>query len=188
MRTELADRQSDPHPSCTDRGSVKGAPRQQLQAPAGFKNSHREPGHSSLSQAGSSCKAGTSTARTWDGQPSPSGVTGRGGARGRAESTPVSQRSQHPSSRAPRRPSGVGPHGSGAPGPEARSQGQGKASGFRGSGPSHASAESKAQNARLNRKPTSQTRSPTASPTQAPLAPGPDTLGLLAPCECSPSM
>jgi hypothetical protein len=46
----------------------------------------KEPGHSFPSQAGTSCKAGASTARTRDGQPSPSGIcrAKRGEAAGRS--------------------------------------------------------------------------------------------------------
>lgn len=64
----------------------------------------REPGHKFPSQAGTSCEAGTSTARTWDGQPSPSGVApGARACSDRAESTPVSRRSQHPNDHLKRR-------------------------------------------------------------------------------------
>jgi hypothetical protein len=40
-----------------------------------------KPGHIFPSQAGTSCVAGASTARTWDGQPSPSGIHGHRGKR-----------------------------------------------------------------------------------------------------------
>lgn len=59
------------------------------------------------SQAGTSCQAGASTARSRDGQPSPSGNSGQTGD-ARAESTPVSRRSQHPD-KPPRSPVGHPP-------------------------------------------------------------------------------
>lgn len=105
LRTVLAQRLSSPHPSASLATASK-APCKAL-----FPDSSRFPSPASRarprfpSQAGTSCEAGASTARTRDGQPSPSGNHGRSG-RERAESTPVSRRSQHPT-QVPRRPSGI---------------------------------------------------------------------------------
>ena len=126
------------------------------------------------SQAGTSCQAGASTARSRDGQPSPKSNR-RQRRLARAESTPVSQRSQHPVKptvvcRAPTL-TATNLQGSGDP---ARS-------GSLPSDPSRAFAESKVS---LPSQPplTLGHRTPPSCNPQA------DTLVRLAPCRYSPSM
>ena len=74
------------------RNSGKGALQGLLfQALAGISHRPHKSQATVPSRAGTSCKAGASTARTRDGQPSPSGIHGHppGRERGLAESTPV---------------------------------------------------------------------------------------------------
>ena len=149
-------------------------PARLIQAPNGATKPRPKSQAAIPSQAGTSCQAGASTARSRDGQPSPKSNRGRRG-QAQAESTPVSQRSQHPvKPTVARRASALtAANLQGGNGP-ARS-------GSLPSNPSRAFAESKV-----------------GLPSQPPLAlghhtppscsPQADTLVRLAPCRCSPSM
>jgi len=84
-------------------------PARLIQAPNGATKPRSKSQAAIPSQAGTSCQAGASTARSRDGQPSPKSNCGQRG-QAQAESTPVSRRSQHPS-QTHHRPSGTHPHG-----------------------------------------------------------------------------
>lgn len=93
-------RLSSPHPSASLATASKALCKALLPDSSRFPSPASRARPRFPSQAGTSCKAGASTARTRDGQPSPSGNHGRGGPEW-AESTPVSRRSQHPNSSPP---------------------------------------------------------------------------------------
>lgn len=90
------------------RRSVKGALQDFVQAPNGSTKPRPKSQATIPSQAGTSCQAGASTARSRDGQPSPKSNCGQRG-QAQAESTPVSQWSQRPS-QPHLHPSGAHPH------------------------------------------------------------------------------
>ena len=163
---------------CIARNSVKGALRDPFQARSASTDPNLEPG-TIPSQAGTSCEAGASTARTRDGQPS----TPESGETAVVESVPGGVDAGHPAVPAPKSSpqtptasKAIPPHGSHLQGAaaNARSLRESRA------GPSRAFAESKAGPSHRH----SHTRSP-QTPQQLP--PDKTTLGGLAPL-CSPSM
>jgi hypothetical protein len=173
----LARGRSDPHPSTRTAGASKALCGRTLQARCETRVA-KEPGHKFPSQAGTSCEAGTSTARTWDGQPSPSGVAP--GARQAAIGRSLRRSPGGPStltSPLASRPSGV----RNLQRRKASVRAAKRARRSRGPGPSHASAESRA-------RAHASTAGAAANSPSLTLPPEPNTLGLFAPCECSPSM
>ena len=172
----MAHWQSDPHPSASnagsDRGTLQSVPSGSKRvsiAPAPYRARPQFP-----SQAGTSCEAGASTARTWDGQPSPKRFWarvrrhGQGGVDVGLPTVPAPFRSH-----APQTPlSGIGPHGRRGHGHPRRGAGGAARAGLRDLRPGPASRFRGVKGPNSHLKPQTHTESPpNASTSSSPKAP-----------------
>lgn len=190
----MAHRQSDPHPSASIAESVRGALQSLYQAPAGFTSPTQiEPGHISLPKRAHPARQahqplGPETAsRPQAGLLMPGGgaeATGR--SRHQYPGGPSTLK-RHPPPQITRRASALTAGGVGirgwppTPGGAVPQESRPK--------PVLTLSRSQGPNTQLDRRTAPhRVRIPFQLVSQVPPTPRPDTLGLLAPCECSPSM